>query len=128
MVLKHDKIALPCSLLPLPLFPSRLLSRWTSEKSKQNVLFLSISNVFFLNEENFFPVIGCAPKKSSDWLFDSRDGSNSLLHQPSGLQCFLTSHAFSPPSHLSVTWRQRRRQLAARHPTSNSCSGITNCH
>ena len=47
MVLKHDKIALPCSLPPLPLFPSRFLSRWTSEKSKQNVLFLSISNVFF---------------------------------------------------------------------------------
>ena len=64
---------------------------------------------FFLNEENFFPVIGCAPKKSSDWLFDSRDGSNSLLHQPGGLPY---CSAFSPPmpsllhhiclSHLSV--------------------------
>ena len=32
MILKHDKIALSCSLPPLPLFPPDLLSRRTPEK------------------------------------------------------------------------------------------------
>ena len=33
MVLKHDQIALQCSLPPLPLFPPGLLSRQTPEKN-----------------------------------------------------------------------------------------------
>ena len=33
MVVKLDKIALPCSLPPLPLFHPGLLFRWTPEKS-----------------------------------------------------------------------------------------------